>query len=257
LRSIAVVSGKGGVGKTVTSINLAHALTKHSKHTLLVDGNLSTPNVHIYLGWPILKRTLHDALKNQASYKDVIYTHPSGMRIIPTITSLSEVRNIKHERLAEVVQDLEGEADVVLLDSSSGVGREALCAMQACDEVLIVTNPELSAVLDAQKTIQLAHELGKTILGVVLNKVRRDKYELSGEEVEKLLDLPVIGMIPFDDAIRKSIKVKSPVTHSHPNSKAAQQYADLAALLLGRKYTSSLVNKRTMRDYVIDKLGFG
>jgi cell division ATPase MinD len=256
LRSIAVVSGKGGVGKTVTSINLAHAMSMHNRRTLLVDGNLSTPNVHVYLGWPILKKTLINVLKNEAQYKDAIYMHPSGLRILPAISSLAEVKNLKHERLVEVVQDLEGDADLVLLDSAAGVGREALGAMQACDEILVVTNPELGAVLDAQKTIQLAHELGKTILGVVLNKVRSDRYELSVADVEKLLDLPVIGIIPFDNAIRQSIKDKHPATHSRPGSRASRQFEDLAGMLLGRHYIGSQARKKTMRDYILEKLGF-
>jgi MinD-like ATPase involved in chromosome partitioning or flagellar assembly len=232
-------------------------MSKHHKRTLLIDGNLSTPNVHVYLGWPILKKTLHDALRSQAKYKEVIYTHDSGMRILPTITTLHEVKNLKHERLVEVIQDLEGESDLILLDSSSGVGREALCAMQACDEVLIVTNPELGAVLDAQKTIQLAHELGKTILGVVLNKARKDKYELNTEEVEKLLDLPVIGVVPFDNAIRKSITKKQPVTHSYPKSRAAMEYEELASMLLGRKYLSRVSKNNTIKEYILRGLGFG
>ena len=256
MRSIAIASGKGGVGKTTSAINIAHAISRHRKRTLLVDGNLSTPNIHVYLGWPILKNSLTQVLRSESSYKDAIYTHESGLRILPSLTSAADIRDLKHEKLSEVVADLESEADVILLDSAAGLGREALGAISACDEVLIVTNPELGAVLDAQKTVQLAHEMGKTLLGVVLNKVRNDRHELKVADVEKLLDLPVIAVVPFDEAIRKSLTKKGPVTHTFPDSRAGREFTDLSALLLGKKYMDLVSRKKSLKDYALKKLGF-
>ncbi|MBN1793074.1 cell division ATPase MinD [Candidatus Woesearchaeota archaeon] len=254
--TIAIASGKGGVGKTTSAINLAHAMSRHDKRVLLIDGNLSTPNVHVYLGWPILNKTLVSVLKREATLKEAIYKHHSGLRILPSISSASELRSLKSDRLSELVQDLDGEADIILLDSAAGLGRETLGALDACDEVLIVTNPELGAVLDAQKTVQLAHELGKTVLGVVLNKVRRDKHELPIEEVEKLLDLPVIGVVPFDDNIRKALrKNEHPITHSRPYSKSANSYEELAEILLGHKYLEKVMRKKGVKERVLRLLG--
>lgn len=255
-RSICIISGKGGVGKTTSAISLAHAMNKH-KRILLVDANLTTPNVNVHMGWPILKKSLTDLINDKASLDEVIYTHESGLRILPTISTMEDLRKLKYEKLREVLWDLRTEADIVILDSAAGLGREAITAMEACDEVLIITNPELSAVLDAQKTIQVAQEIGKTIIGVVLTKVRGDKHELKVAEVEKLLDLPVIGVIPFDNAVRKAQKKNHPVTHSHPHSRAGRSYEELAGTLLGQKYFDSVNRKsKSLYNYIMRKLGF-
>ncbi|MBW2990145.1 cell division ATPase MinD [Candidatus Woesearchaeota archaeon] len=256
-RYICIVSGKGGVGKTTSAISLAHAMGKHKK-TLLVDANLTTPNVNIHLGAPVLRKTLMSVLRDEASLKQAIYTHESGLRLVPTISNVHDLKRLKFEKLKNTIRDLEGEADIILLDSGAGLSREAISAIEASDEVLIIINPELSSVLDAQKTIQVAQELGKTILGVVVNKVKEDKHELKVNEVEKLLNIPVIGAIPYDKSVRKAQKKKYPVTHSHPKSKASKEYERVAGLLLGEKYFSSINKKsRSMQDYVLKEMGLG
>ncbi len=256
-RYICIISGKGGVGKTTSAISLAHAMGKH-KNTLLVDANLSTPNINVHLGAPILRKTLMQVLKDEVSLKQAIYTHESGLRLVPTISTVHDLKNLKFARLKEVLRDLRNEADIILLDSAAGLSKEAISAIEACNEVLVITNPELSAVLDAQKTIQVAQELGKSILGVVLNKAGEDKHELKVNEVEKLLDLPVIGVIPYDKNIRKALKKRHPVTHTHPGSKASKEYERVAGLLLGERYFSSINKKsKTMEEYVLKQMGLG
>jgi septum site-determining protein MinD len=136
------------------------------------------------------------------------------------------------------------------------LGKEAMAALEACDEVLVITNPELSAALDSQKTIQAAHELGKVILGVVVNKAGEHRHELSINEVENLLDLPVIGVIPYDMNVKSSLKLKHPVTHTYPKSKASKGYEELAELLLGKTYFEATNQKsKALQDYVLKKLG--
>ena len=230
-------------------------MNKHKK-TLLIDTNLTTPNVNIHLGAPILRKTLMSVIKDEASLREAIYTHESGLRIIPTISTVHDLKRLKYDKLKDVLRDLEGAADIIIMDSAAGLGRESITAIEACDEVLIITNPELSSVLDAQKTIQVAQEVGRTILGVVVNKVREDKHELRISEIEKLLDLPVIGIIPYDNNVRKALKKKHPVTSLHPKSKASRGYEEIASLLLGKKYFES-VNKKSkiLEGYALKKLG--
>jgi septum site-determining protein MinD len=254
-RYICVSSGKGGAGSTTAAINLAHVMSKHKK-ILLVDANLATPNVNVHLGAPILKKTLTNVLRNESSIYQAIYKHESGLRIIPSISTIDDLKQLKYDKLRETLRGLDGEADIILMDSATGLGRDAISAIEVCDEVLIITNPELSAVLDTQKTIQVAHELGKTILGVVINKAGEHSHEMKTSEVEKLLDLPVIGVIPYDNSIRKAFKQKNPVTHTHPKAKASKSFEEVAGLLLGRKYFEMYNKKsRGLQDYVLRKLG--
>jgi cell division ATPase MinD len=256
LRSICIISGKGGVGKTTSAVTLAHAMNKYKK-TLLIDANLSTPNVNLHLGWPILKKTLIEVMNNESSLAEAIYTHESGLRILPAVSSMHNIRSMKYDKLKYVIDDLSEHAEVILMDSSAGLGNEAMGSLEACDEILIITNPELSAVMDAQKTIQIAHEIGKTILGVVLTKVRNDKHEMTVSEVEKLLDIPVIGVVPFDEAVRAAQKIKNPVTYSHPKSKASKSYEEIASLLLGERYVENTMKKENnFFIYILKKLGF-
>lgn len=254
-RYICIAGSKGGVGRTTTAISLAHVMSKHKK-TLLVDANLTTPNVNIHLGAPILRKTLMNVLKNEASIYQAIYTHTSGLRVLPSISTVDDLKKIKYNRLREAIQSLEGEADLIVMDSAAGLGREAISAIEAADEILIITTPDLSAVLDTQKTIQVAHELGKNLLGVVVNKMGEYKHELKINNIEKLLDLPVIGVIPYDNNVKEAFKLKHPVTHTHPNSKASKSYEQLAGLLLGKKYFAA-INKRSnsLKEYVLNKLG--
>lgn len=254
-RYICVASGKGGIGNTTAAISLAHVMSKHKK-TLLVDANLTTPNVNVHLGAPILTKTLSHVLRDEASIYQAIYKHESGLRILPSISTLHDIKKLKYDKLKATLRSLEGEADIILLDSATGLGRDAISAIEACDEVLILTNPELSSVLDTQKTIQVAHELGKTILGVVVNKAGEHRHEMKISEVEKLLDLPVIGIIPYDDNVRKAVKLQHPVTYTHPKAKASKSFEEVAGLILGRKYFEMYNKKsRSMQDYVLHKLG--
>jgi len=255
-RYICIIGGKGGVGKTTSAISLAHAMSRHRK-TLLVDANLTTPNVNVHLGAPILRKTLMQVLKGEASIQEAIYSHESGLRILPTISTVRDLKTMKYDKIKATLRELEDEAEIIILDTSAGLNKETIIVMEASDEMLVITNPELSAVLDAQKALQLAHELGKTILGVVINKQGEHRHELKVDEVEKLLDLPVIGIIPYDTAVREALNLKHPVTHTHPKSKASRSYEELAGLLLGKSYFESINKKSsTLRDYVLKGLGF-
>lgn len=235
-RLIAIASGKGGVGKTTTAINLGVALTQFGKNVIVVDANLTTPNMGLHLGMhgPVI--TLNDVLEKKASIVDAIHLHPSGMRVILAAMNLSHLKTTKPDRLWDVVLDLFGSADIVLLDTPAGLEKGAKSVLEVGEEVLIITNPELPAVTDALKTTRVAYQSGARVLGAVVNKVRKEHGEMRKDLIESTLDLPVLAMIPHDDEVRKSIRLKNPVVLRKPNSPAAYAFKKLAADLLGIKY---------------------
>jgi len=235
-RFIAVVSGKGGTGKTVTAINLGVGLTNLGKHAIVVDGNITTPHIGLSLGKAHPEVDLHDVLSGKYEIHDSIYVHPSGVKIIPADISVEQANNANIDNLSSVLYKLVGKADVVIIDSAPGLGEISRSILAAADEVLIVTNPELHALTDALRTIHFARHNNAKVLGAVLARVRNDKYELDNESVESMLGVKILAVIPEDEAVRHAAKLSHPVMYSHPNASASLGYKILAAKLLGTKY---------------------
>ncbi|MBN2111475.1 cell division ATPase MinD [Candidatus Woesearchaeota archaeon] len=233
---IAVASAKGGVGKTTTAINLGTALAKFGRHVIVVDGNLATPNIGIHLGAPVVPFSVHDAVRGKKDIKECVYSHESGVRIAPASISINDLKGIDHKKISKVLKGLEGTAELVIVDSCAGLGEEMFSCIDAADEILVVTTADLPSVTDSIKTIELAEGKGKTVIGVVLNRVRNDNSEMKAGEIEALVEKPVIASIPEDESIRKSLKKNHPVVYSHPDAPSSTAYKQLAALLVGQKY---------------------
>jgi septum site-determining protein MinD len=241
-RIIGVVSGKGGVGKTTMVANVGTALAKMGKDVIVLDANLTTPSLGMHLGLPLYPVTIHDVLKGRAGIKDAIYVHESGLKIIPAGISLRDMRGVDSKDLPNALLDLLGSADIVILDASAGFGRETLAAIEASDEIIIVTNPEISAVTDALKATKIAEQLGTKVTGVILNRMTGKDHEMSKRDIMTMLDnVEVLGEIPEDIKIQKSVSTRTPVVKQFPNSDVSNRIMSIAASLVGEefKYTST------------------
>ncbi|MSS74372.1 septum site-determining protein MinD [Candidatus Pacearchaeota archaeon] len=236
MKVITITSGKGGVGKTTTAINLGAALNYFGKEVIVVDANLTTPNVGLHLGAPIVPVNLNHVMQGKAKVTEAIYEHESGTKIIPSSLSVRELRNINHSKLKEISKKLRGMAEYVIFDSAAGLGDEAICSIEAADELIIVTNPEITAVTDALKTLKLAQEMGKPVRGVIVTRVTGDKNEMAISNIKEMLDLPILGVIPNDKKILASLRRKDAVLHTFPYSKSALAYKKIAAKMAGVSY---------------------
>lgn len=254
---IAIASGKGGTGKTTVSLNLASALSQYARSVTIVEGNLNTPNIGIYLGSPLLENTIHDVLKGRKKIRDSAYLHPSGFNIIPGSIASDIPQKSELRLFSDYLLELEGTSEIVLIDVGAGIGEDVLEIIKAADETIIVTNPELAAVSDAMKLIKRLREKKQKIMGIILNRARSDAVEMDVKNVETLLEERVIGVIAYDEKMRHAVAIKHPIVFSHPESKAADGFKKLAARLIGEKYVrqSEKQEKKSMFEYVLHQLG--
>jgi septum site-determining protein MinD len=233
---ITITSGKGGVGKTTTAINLGAALNFFGKEVVILDANLTTPNVGLHLGAPLVPVSLNHVLSGKANVIDAIYEHESGTKIVPSSLSVKELRSINHSRLKEVGKKLKKIADYVIYDSAAGLGDEAIASLEAGDELIIVTNPEIPAVTDALKTAKVIEGMGKKVKGVIVTRVRGAKHEMPVANIQEMLELPILGVIPEDENMQEALAMKDALIHTHPKSRAARAYLRVAAKLAGINY---------------------
>src|SRR3989338_152224 len=199
---LSIASGKGGVGKTITAINLGTALSSFGADVLVVDGNLFTPNLGLYLGVQKLPVTIHDAVKGLKHIRETVYQHSSGLKIIPASISIEDNKNIDIGSLGKIMLDLYGAAQIVLIDSSAGIGEEAKSEINASDEMLIVVTPDSSSIADGLKILNTAMENGVKAKGIIVNRWHEDS-EFSLESIRALFNLPVYA-IPESPEMKKA-----------------------------------------------------
>ena len=235
-RIISIVAGKGGVGKTFLTSNLGIALTELGKDVIAIDSNLTTPNLGIHLGVPFYPVTLQDVIKTKAKAYEALYRHPSGLKVLPAGIGINDLRSVDPKDVQNVILDLLGRSEIMLVDSAAGLGREAITALESGDEAIFVVNPELPSIIDALKAAKIADQLGTKKLGVVVNRVRGHKYEMSNAEIHSMLNMPVLGNLPEDKHVLASIATRTPFIHHKPNNILSHEIRKLAAELVGYEY---------------------
>ena len=251
-RVIVISSGKGGVGKTTTAINLGAALNKLNKEVIIVDANLNTPNIGLQLGAPIVPITLNHVLKGKADVADAVYEHSSGTKIIPSSLSVKELTKFNTKKIPQIAEDLRELADFIIFDSAAGFGEEVMAVYEAADEILIVTNPEMPAVTDALKAVKVARGKGKDVKGIIVTRHKDAKYEMPLSSIRSMLESQIIGVVPEDKSVKEALNKRDAVIHTHPKSKVSKKYIEIASKVLGGN--GHHLKKR--RKGILDKLKF-
>jgi len=227
-RIINVCSGKGGVGKTTIVANLGAALTLSGRKTAIIDCNLTTPHLGLMFGFHNPGRTLNNFLRKESPLEAAVYVHPSGMRLVPASLDLGELVNVAAGSLKNEIKNVFDGYDYVLLDSAPGIGREALIALRSCDRNIFVASPYIPSLIDVLRLKNFSDSLGIKNIGVVLNRVRKKKHEIGPVGVYRFADLPVIGVIPEDEAVLRSLNSRTISVLYSPKSPSARAIHSLA-----------------------------
>lgn len=228
----AIASGKGGVGKTTTTVNLGTALAQAGKRVAIVDADLGMANLAGFVSLNPGSTTLHDVLSGDATVDDATYRLADNIVAIPSATALDDYADTSPEGLGEVVSELRSTFDYVFLDVGAGVSHETVLPLGLADAVVLVSTPEPAAVHDCKKTIELTTRAGGTVAGLVITRTR-PKSDVSHEEIAARLDVPLLGTIPEDPVARESVYAGTPLIVTEPEGPAGVAYRQLAATLAG------------------------
>ncbi len=237
---IAFGSGKGGVGKTTVALNIGFAMASLNKNVLVIDTDISLPNLDLYTGLEKPLITLLEVLNGSAELKSAINTIQLGLNILPCGSSLQSLQNINIDRLQDVISELKtAEYDFIILDVPAGLSKFSILPMTYSDEVLLIVNPDPASISDAQKVKAVSGLAGINITGVIVNKYKNSIYEDIGVK----LGLPVIGAIPQDDAVIKARDDRKPLILLKPKSASAKAVLQIARKLCGMPPKKSIFKR--------------
>jgi septum site-determining protein MinD len=233
VRTIALTAGKGGVGKTTLTANIGISLTKMGFKTCVLDANFTAPDLGIHFGMNP-ETTLWDILKGREPIEHAIYIHDCGLHIIPGSTGVEKFKPDTYKKLKRKIRNLR--YDFLLIDTPPGLGDDARAALIPAKEVIIVANPEWTSLSNAYRMYHAALGMRKKVLGLVMNRQLVHEYEPDSGLVKNFTGLEVLGEIPEDVKVRKSIAVQSPVVLSYPDSDASKEIERIAASVGGIEY---------------------
>lgn len=270
--TIAVASGKGGVGKTLVSVNLAIALAARGHRVILFDLDMGLANADIVLGMEAVW-TLADVLSGRRTLDEVTLAAPGGIAFVPGSSGVSGMANLsefERHQLLSVLHRVEHDYDVVMLDCGAGISRNVIALAAAADTLLIVATPEPTAITDAYATIKAfvlerhetrhASTAAAGSVGVVVNQAEnrhegKQVYERLASVAARFLHVPVAdyGYILRDDHVSAAVRARTPLLVKYPRSSASACMLASAARLsaeLGQPQPGESLLSRVMRMFV-------
>ncbi|MBW2966583.1 AAA family ATPase [Candidatus Woesearchaeota archaeon] len=241
-KTIGIIAIKGGVGKTTATLNLGAVLAKEfNKKVLLIDANFSAPNLALHLGLVDPETTLHHVLLNRANASDAIYEYEDNLHVIPG--SLVG-KKINPYLLRDKINKIKNNYDIILLDSSPALNEEILSTMIASDNLFVVTTPDHVTLSTTMRAIRIAKQKKTPISGIILNKIKNKKFELTLAEIEEASGVPILAVIPDDIKVLESLSKTKPVTHHAEKKEITHEYKKLAACIIGEDYKDPRFTKK-------------
>ena len=235
---IAVTGGKGGVGKTSVSVNLATALATSGRRVMLLDGDLGLANVDVFLGLSP-RHTMAHVLSGERTLEEIIVESPEGIQVVPGASGVAELANLSaagHLNLVQAFSTLSSRVDVMIVDTSAGISHSVVQFSQAAQHVLLVVCDEPASMTDAYALVKvLSRNHGVTRFHVLANMVRgpgegetlfRKLQRVTGKFLDVTLEYT--GEIPEDTYLRRAIREQRPVMSAFPSSPASRAFKKLA-----------------------------
>lgn len=229
-KTIAITSGKGGVGKTSLSVSLAIALAQGGASVTLLDADLGLANINVILGI-IPKYNLYHVIKGKKTLKEIIIDVPEGIKIIAGASGFHQLANLDQKQRGDFIStigELE-EDDYMIIDTGAGVSQNVLSFVMAADEVIVVTTPEPTAITDAYGIIKsIASQSSEKVIKLIVNRVQSvaEARRVAQRVINiagQFLNIKVenLGFV-FDDLhVAKSVRNQKPFIVSYPKSRAA------------------------------------
>lgn len=260
-RIMTVTSGKGGVGKSNTSINLAIQFRKMGKKVIILDADFGLANIEIMFG-AVPKYNLFDLIYQGKNIKDIITWGPMEIGFISGGSGIAGMSNLSRESLIYIIRnlaELDALADIIIIDTGAGISDTVLEFLVACGEVLLVTTPEPTSITDSYSLLKTLcthprFSQENTQVKMVANKVASEKegqllYDKLNVVVSRYLKLPFtyLGAVERDPNLEKAVMQQVPVSMQNPAAKSSKQYEKIAGKLMNLEETT--VKSRGMVDF--------
>jgi len=261
-RVITVTSGKGGVGKSNTAINLAIQFKKMGQRVIILDADFGLANIEIMFG-TVPKHNLCDLIYQGKDITEIITWGPGDVGFISGGSGIAGLSNLSRDYLAYIIQNLaklDAIADIIIIDTGAGISDAVLDFLVASGEILLVTTPEPTSITDSYSLLKalnrhprFSSEASK--IKVIANKVERPEDGLAlfnklNVVVQRYLKLPVtyLGSVVQDEKLSQAVMQQTPVSLANPMAKSAKAYESLAAILMNKEMNHDL-KKRGMAAF--------
>lgn len=237
-RVIAVTGGKGGVGKTTMSVNLAVAMADNGRKVMLLDADLGLANVDVLLGLHSHFNLSH-VIRGERTLEEVILEGPAGVRIVPASSGtqkMAELTQAEHAGLIRAFSTLNTLPETLIIDTAAGISDNVISFTRAAQEVIVVVCDEPSSITDAYALMKvLSMDHGVERFHVISNMTHsvdegRTLFAKMTRVADRFLDvtLSYLGGIPYDEYLRKAIRKQRPVVLAYPRSRSALVFKQLA-----------------------------
>jgi len=238
IQTIAITAGKGGVGKTNISANLAIALANLNKRVMLFDADLGLANIDVLLGLTPSKNLFH-VLNGDCSLSDIILDGPRGIRILPSASgakSMAKLTSSEQVGIINAFSELSKDVDILIVDTATGISDTVINFTSATQEILVILCNEPASIIDAHALIkimnkehQVKHFRILTNMTSNMNEGRELYFKLC-KAIDDSLDvsLDYVGSIPYDESLKEAVQQQKAVTDVYPDSKSAKEFEHIA-----------------------------